>query len=95
MRVWTTALVVAASVAACTTNAPPERLVFGVSGDRVAVASTPEADAETRRFLDWKVNKICTLGYDTVKVETLAAEENRQIVNENVRCSPYTHVSPF
>ncbi len=94
MRVWP-GLVFAALLTACTANAPPERLVFGVSGDRVAEASTPEADAEMRRFLDWKLNQICTLGYDTVNVETLAAEENRQIVNENVRCSPYTHVRLF
>ncbi len=94
MRVWPS-VVLATLLAACTTSAPPERLVFGVSADRPAEASTPTADAEMRRFLDWKVNQICTLGYETVKVETLPAEENRQIVDEDVRCNPYTHVSLF
>jgi len=48
-----------------------------------------------RRFLDWKVSQICTLGYDTVKVETLAAEQDMQIVDEELRCKPYRHVSLF
>jgi hypothetical protein len=82
-------------LAACTTTAPPERLVFGVSGDRQAGSTGPESDAEMRRFLDWKVSQICTLGYDTVKVDTLAAEQNLQIVDEELRCKPYTHVSLF
>ncbi len=43
-----------------------------------------------RQFLDWKLSQICTLGYDTVKVETLAAEADKQIVDEEVRCKPYT-----
>ncbi|HEX7970294.1 MAG TPA: hypothetical protein VF502_18875 [Stellaceae bacterium] len=94
MRVWPS-VAVAALLAACTTNAPPERLVFGVSGDRPAGSSSSEADAEMRRFLDWKVNQICTLGYETVKVETLPAEDDKQIVDEDVRCDPYTHVSLF
>ncbi len=94
MRAWPS-VAVAALLAACTTSAPPERLVFGVSGDRVAGASSAEADAEMRRFLDWKVNQICTLGYETVKVDTLPAEEDKQIVNEDLRCDQYTHVSLY
>lgn len=88
-------LIVAASVAltaatgACSTPADPSRLVFGVSAERPATSSTAEADAQTRAFLDWKLNQICTLGYDTVKVDTLAAEDNNQIVEEDVRCKPY------
>ncbi|HET7594089.1 MAG TPA: hypothetical protein VFK49_01485 [Stellaceae bacterium] len=80
---------------ACTTTAPPERLVFGVSGDRPSASTGAESDAEMRRFLDWKVSQICTLGYDTVKVETLGAEQDLQIVDEELRCKPYTHVSLF
>ena len=87
-------LVFVLSLAACT-SAPPERLVFGVSGARQAGAATPEADAEMRRFLDWKVSQICTLGYDTVKVETMAAEQDMEIVDEELRCKPYWHVSLF
>jgi hypothetical protein len=69
--------------------------VLGVSGDRPAGTASAESDAEMRRFLDWKVSQICTLGYDTVKVETLAAEQDTQIVDEELRCKPYWHVSLF
>ncbi|HJT09131.1 MAG TPA: hypothetical protein VJ747_19515 [Stellaceae bacterium] len=81
-------------LAACTSG-PPERLVFGVSGARPAGNADAQGDAEMRRFLDWKVSQICTLGYDTVKVETLAAEQDTQIVDEELRCKPYRHVSLF
>jgi len=87
-------LVFALLLTACTT-APPERLVFGVSGTRPVGAASAESDAEMRRFLDWKVSQICTLGYDTVKVDTLAAEQDMQIVDEELRCKPYRHVSLF
>ena len=80
---------------ACTTTAPPERLVFGVSGTRAAGAASTESDAEMRRFLDWKVSQICTLGYDTVEVETLAAEQDMQIVDEELRCKPYRVLGLF
>lgn len=87
-------LVFALLLTACTTTAPPERLLFGVSGTRAAGAASAESDAEMRRFLDWKVSQICTLGYDTLKVETLAAEQDMQIVDEELRCKPY-HPSLF
>jgi len=93
MRV-TLSLVFLLLLAACTSG-PPERLVFGVSGERPAGSSDTQSDAETRRFLDWKVSQICTLGYDTVKVDTLAAEQDMQIVDEELRCKPYRHVSLF
>ena len=88
MRLWL-GLCLAVSAAACTTSAPPDRVLFGVSGDRLAGATSAEADAEMRRFLDWKLNQICTTGYDTVKVDTLAAEAEKQIVDEDVRCKRY------
>ena len=82
-------LAAAAMLAGCTTTAPPERLVFGVSGDRAAGSGSEAADAEMRKFLDWKANQICTGGYDTAKVDTLAAEQDQQIVDEELRCRPY------
>jgi hypothetical protein len=82
-------------LATACTSTPPERLVLGVSGARPAGSTGPESDAEMRRFLDWKVSQVCTLGYDTVKVETLAAEQDTQIVDEELRCKPYWHVSLF
>jgi len=95
MRIALSLVCVLLPLAACTTTAPPERLVFGVSGARPAGNSDADNDAEMRRFLDWKVSQICTLGYDTVKVETLAAEQDTQIVDEELRCKPYRHVSLF
>lgn len=89
MRRWLPIAALAFAVAACATPHPPDRLVFGVSGDRQAGAASPQADAEMRRFLDAKINQICTLGYDTVKVETLAAEAGKQLVDEEVRCRDY------
>jgi hypothetical protein len=82
-------LLAAAVILASCTTAPPERLVFGVSGDRPGGSSSEAADAEMRKFLDWKANQICTLGYQPVKVDTLAAEQDQQIVDEELRCRPY------
>ena len=42
-----------------------------------------------RQYLDARLNQICTHGYDTVKVETLAAEAGKQIVDEEARCKNY------
>ncbi len=83
-----TAIIVALS--ACTTPREPDRVVFGVAGDRLAGDTTAESDDAMRRFLDAKVNRVCTLGYDTVRVATLAAEDNRALVDEELRCSDYS-----
>jgi len=90
MHRWLPIAVIAFIASACTTPHPPDRLVFGVSGDRAAGTSSAQADDEMRQFLDGKLNQICTLGYDTVKVETLAAEAGEQIVDEEARCKNYT-----
>jgi len=90
MTRWLPIVVTAFVASACTTEHPPDRLVFGVSGDRVAGTSSEQADAEMRQFLDWKLNQICTLGYETVRVDTLGAEEGKQIVDEEARCNNYS-----
>jgi hypothetical protein len=87
MRFWI--FLAAAGLLAGCTSVPPERLVFGVSRDRPAAAASEAADAEMRKALDWKANQICTQGYKTVKVDTLTAEEDRQIVDEELRCNRY------
>lgn len=89
MHRWLPIVATALVASACTTPHPPERLVFGVSGDRPAGTSSEQADAQMRQFLDWKLNQICTLGYDTVKVDTLGAEADQQIVDEEARCKNY------
>jgi hypothetical protein len=87
-RAFLTAIIVALS--ACTTPREPDRVVFGVAGDRAASDTTPASDDAMRQFLDAKVNRVCTLGYETVKVETLPAEDNHALVDEQVRCSDYS-----
>jgi hypothetical protein len=89
MRSWLH-LVAVALVSGCTTVAPPDRLVFGVSGARPAGTETAEADTQMRAFLDHKVNQICTLGYTTLGAKTIAAEEDMQIVEEELRCAQYS-----
>ena len=84
---WTTMIV---ALAACTTPREPDRTLFGVAGDRAAAAVTPADDDAMRRFLDAKFNQICTLGYESVNVRTVPAEDNRALVNEEVRCNDYS-----
>lgn len=86
--VFLTAIVVA--LGACTTPREPDRAVFGVAGDRVASDTTPASDDAMRQFLDAKVNRVCTLGYASVKVATLPAEGDRALVDEEVRCADYS-----
>jgi hypothetical protein len=86
---WPVIAAVALLAVGCATPRAPDRLVFGVSGDRPAGTSSVADDEEMRRFLDWNVSQICTLGYDSLKVETLPAEDGKQLVDEEVRCRDY------
>jgi hypothetical protein len=83
-------MTVIVALAACATPREPDRVVFGVAGDRAATDATPAGDEAMRRFLDAKVNRVCTLGYETMKVATLPAEDNRALVDEDVRCNDYS-----
>lgn len=89
MRYEVSLLAIAALLGACSVKAPPERLVLGVSGDRAAGATSAEADAQMRAFLDHKVSQICTLGYDPANIATLPAESANEIVHEDLRCKNY------
>lgn len=89
MMRWLPLLALAVIAAACSTPREPDRLVFGVSGDRAASATTPADDAAMRAFLDARVNQICTRGYEKVKVDTIAAEGGRQLVDLQARCLDY------
>ncbi len=83
-------LLLALGLAACApSDRDPARYQFGVSGDRPA-AGNAAADPELRAYLDWKVRQICTLGYRTIKTDTLAAEDGKQIVDLDARCNEYT-----
>jgi hypothetical protein len=90
MRSWLIVALLGGLAAGCTlTPREPDRTVFGVSGDRAAGASGEAADAEMRKFLDAKLNQICTGGYEFVKVDTQPAEGGRQLVDEEARCKDY------
>ncbi len=78
------------AIAACSTPREPDRMVFAVAGDRAAADTTAASDDAMRRFLDDKVNRVCTLGYETVTVRTIPAEDNRALVDEEVRCNDYS-----
>ena len=73
---------------ACTAR-EPDRLVIGVSYDRAAGSGSAEADTDMRRVLDAEARQICTLGYEPAKVSTLPAEDNQEIVTEDLRCNDY------
>jgi hypothetical protein len=88
MHHWLPIAALALLACACAER-EPDRLVLGVSGDRPAAAPAAEADAEMRRFLDWKLGQICTQGYTTLKAETVSAEGEKQIVNEVAQCNGY------
>jgi hypothetical protein len=86
---WAFLIAIVVALSACSTPREPDRVVFGVAGDRAAADTTPASDEAMRRFLDAKVNQICTLGYATAKVSTIPAEDNRAFIDEEVRCNDY------
>lgn len=88
MRFWLPFLLLA-TLAACADNRDPARYQFGVSGARMAGTASAENDQKMRAFLDVKARQICTLGYNVVKAETLAAEDNEQIVALDLSCKQY------
>jgi hypothetical protein len=76
-------------LAGACTERDPDRLVIGVSYDRAAGSASPQADEDMRRVLDVAARQICTHGYEPAKVSTLAAENNYEIVTEDLRCRDY------
>jgi hypothetical protein len=88
MRFWFPIMLLA-GLAACSSDRDAARYQFGVSVDRAA-ATAGTSDAEVQAGLDWKASQICTGGYKIVKVDTLAAEDGRQIVDRDVQCNEYS-----
>jgi hypothetical protein len=76
-------------LAACASGPESARYEFGVSGDRLATATTPADEAAMRQYLDRRARQVCTQGYRVVKVDTLPAENGRQIVDLDLQCNPY------
>src|SRR5579863_6895834 len=85
MRVWVPILLLA-GLTACTDSPNNPRYQFGVSADR-PVPATPAATAATQALLDRKANQLCTLGYQVVKQDEVAADQGRQILDNHLQCN--------
>jgi hypothetical protein len=70
------------------------RDVIGVSAARPA-SGKDAPDAATQALLDWKSRQICTNGYAMVGQDIEVAEDDQQLVDWQLRCRLYTHVSLF
>jgi hypothetical protein len=96
MRRWLLLAALGGLVAACALAPPePDREVFGVSAARPATAGTAPPDARVQSVLDWKASQICTIGWDTVGERVDPAEEGQQMVDRQLRCTPYHLALPF
>ena len=92
MRTWFI-VVLAAFVAGCVpVDRDPARDVIGVSaatGKAADGVAAPE-------LLAWKVSQICTVpGYDVQKKDVEPTEDGAQIADWQLRCQPYTAMTPI
>jgi len=91
MKAWLV-LALAALVAGCVpVDRDPARDVIGVS----AATGKATDDAAAPKLLAWKADQICTVpGYDVQKKDVEPAEDGQQIADWQLRCRPYTAMSP-
>ncbi len=91
MKAWLV-LALAALVAGCVpVDRDPARDVIGVSAATGAAADV----AAAQPLLAWKADQICTVpGYDVQKKDIEPAEDKQQIVDWQLRCAPYTTMTP-
>lgn len=90
---WLALGVLAAMVSACGSFSPslpgdPARLVIGVSAARPA-AGTAAPQGQSRKILAWKIGQICTHGATRLRQDFDSAEQGRQFVDWQFRCTPY------
>jgi len=94
MKAWLV-LAVAAFTAGCVpVDRNPARDVIGISA---AADNSTDATrgAAAKELLAWKAKQICTVpGYDVRKRDVEPAEDNQQIVDWQLRCRPYTAMTP-
>ncbi|MDE2165797.1 MAG: hypothetical protein KGJ66_05605 [Alphaproteobacteria bacterium] len=94
MKAWLV-LAVAAVVAGCVpVERDPARDIIGVSS---ATGARTDAihDVAARDLLTWKASQICTVpGYDLRNQDVEPAENHQQIVDWQLRCQPYTAMTP-
>jgi hypothetical protein len=84
-----------AGLAACVPVArDPVRDVIGVSAARPTSGDQAPDDATTG-LLAWKASQLCTNGYDMVRQDIESAEDDQQLVDWQLHCAYYTHVSLF
>jgi len=91
MQTWLV-VALAALVAGCVpVGRDPARDVIGVS-----TATNKAVDnAAARDLLAWKASQICTVpGYDVQKKDVEPAEDGTQIADWQLRCQPYTAMTP-
>ncbi|MGH6976718.1 MAG: hypothetical protein ACREED_06805 [Stellaceae bacterium] len=70
----------------------PARDVIGVSAANNKVAD----DAAAQELLAWKASQICTVpGYDVQKKDVEPAENGERIADWQLRCQPYTAMTPI
>ncbi|HYL50250.1 MAG TPA: hypothetical protein VET84_12860 [Stellaceae bacterium] len=91
MQAWLI-LALAALVAGCVpVDRDPARDIIGVS----AATGNGTDDAAAQQLLALKASQICTVpGYDVQKKDIEPAEDKQQIVDCQLRCEPYTAMTP-
>jgi len=91
MQAWLI-LALAALVAGCVpVDRDPARDIIGVS----AATGNGTDDAAAQQLLALKASQICTVpGYDVQKKDIEPAEDKQQIVDWQLRCEPYTAMTP-
>ncbi|MDE2228864.1 MAG: hypothetical protein KGL11_07490 [Alphaproteobacteria bacterium] len=95
MKTWLVLAVAALATGCVPVDRDPARDVIGVSAasDNTGDAS---ADAAAQKLLAGKAGQICAVpGYDVAKKDVEPAEGNQRIVDWELRCAYYTHVSLF
>lgn len=69
-------------------NSDPSRDPFGVSAARPDVGATPPADPQLAA-LATKANAVCITGAQTQPPTVLPAQDNQQLVDQQLRCGHY------
>jgi hypothetical protein len=92
---WLLGAALAGLLAGCgtftgTVATDPSRTLFGVEVSQPAPPpGDAAAQADAAKTLQWKVSQICTTGYGPVHEDVEPAESDHQIVDWQLRCSPY------
>jgi hypothetical protein len=91
---WLVAAAVVGSLGACSSFSPtgktdPARTVIGVSAPQVRDGTSTAAQPAAIDMVQWKADQICTHGIDRINEDAEPAEEGKQLVDWQLRCTPY------